>query len=82
MDGVIAWFARNPVAANLTMVFIVVGGLFATTSISQEIFPEMALDMVTVNVTYLGASPTEVEQAVSVRLEEAIQGLDGIKQVT
>ena len=82
MDGVIAWFARNPVAANLTMVFIVVGGLFATTSINQEIFPEMALDMVTVNVTYLGASPTEVEQAVSVRLEEAIQGLDGIKQVT
>ncbi|MEO2199116.1 MAG: efflux RND transporter permease subunit [bacterium] len=82
MNGVIAWFARNPVAANLTMLMIVVSGFLATASIGQEIFPEMALDMVTVNVTYLGASPTEVEEAVSVRLEEAIQGLDGIKQVT
>lgn len=82
MNGAISWFARNSVAANLAMVLIVVSGLFASTSISQEIFPEMALDMVTVNVTYLGATPAEVEEAVSVRLEEAIQGLDGIRKIT
>jgi len=82
VNGAISWFARNPVAANLAMVLIVVSGLFASTSVSQEIFPEMALDMVTVNVTYLGATPAEVEEAVSVRLEEAIQGLDGIRKIT
>ncbi|HJN45576.1 MAG TPA: hypothetical protein QF572_15515 [Vicinamibacterales bacterium] len=58
MYRIIDWFAHNPVAANLTMVFIMVSGLLASVSISQEIFPEMALDMVTVEVAYLGATLT------------------------
>ena len=82
MSGIIGWFARNSVAANLLMVFIVVSGAFSAFSVKQEVFPEFSLDMVTIEVPYLGAAPEEVEEAVNVRLEEAIQGIDGIKQIT
>jgi multidrug efflux pump subunit AcrB len=81
MKGIIDWFARNSVAANLLMVFIIVSGVFSAVGVKQEVFPEFALDLVTIQVSYLGAAPEEVEEAVNVRIEEAIQGIDGIKQI-
>ena len=81
MKGMIDWFARNTVAANLLMVFIVVTGSIAVVSIKAEVFPEMELDRISVQVPYLGAAPEEVEEAVNIRIEEAVQGIDGIKQL-
>ena len=78
----IAWFARNPVAANLLMGFIIVSGGIAAVQINSEVFPEFALDAISIQVPYLGAAPEEVEEGVCVRIEEAIQGIDGIKQIT
>ena len=82
MKGPIAWFAKNPVAANLLMVVILVGGFLTVMRAKPEVFPEFSLDMVTVSVRYLGAAPEEVEEAVNVRIEEAIQGIDGIERIT
>ena len=81
MRGMVEWFARNGVAANLMMAFILVSGLLAATNTNEEVFPEMELDRINVEVPYLGAAPEEVEEAVNVRIEEAIQGIDGIKQI-
>ncbi len=80
--GIIDWFARNSVAANLLMVLTMVGGLMTVSTLKQEVFPEFSLDLVSVQVSYLGAAPEEVEEGVCVRIEEAIQGLDGIKRIT
>ena len=80
-SGGIAWFARNPVAANLMMVFIIASGLIATTAVTEEVFPEVDLDRISIQVPYLGAAPEEVEEGVVLRIEEAIQGIDGIKQI-
>ncbi len=77
----IRWFARNGVAANLVMLVLVVGGGAALFSIKQELFPQFSLDTVVVTVPYLGASPEEVEDGVIIRIEEAIQGVEGIKEV-
>ena len=82
MNGMIAWFARNSVAANLLMVFIVVSGLIGAFNVRAETYPEFSLDRIDVQVPYLGAAPEEVEEAVCIRIEEAIQGIDGIKQIT
>ena len=82
MTRVIDWFARNPVAANLLMVFIIVSGAISAFTVKQEVFPEFSLDRITIEVPYLGAAPDEVEEAVNIRIEEAIQGIDGIKQIT
>jgi multidrug efflux pump subunit AcrB len=88
----ISWFAKNRVAANLIMVVALVGGMVAifglplqgarSSAIKQEVFPEFSLDLITVTVLYLGAAPAEVEEGVCVRIEEAVQGLDGIKEIT
>ena len=82
MDRAIAWFARNGVAANLMMVVILVAGVVTMFRVKVEVFPEFSLDMITVSVEYLGASPEEVEEAVNIRIEEQIQGLDGVKKIT
>ncbi|MEE2636006.1 MAG: efflux RND transporter permease subunit [Acidobacteriota bacterium] len=82
MTRVIDWFARNSVAANLLMLFIVVAGAISAVTVTQEVFPEFSLDLITIEVPYLGAAPDEVEEAVNVRIEEAIEGIDGIKQIT
>ena len=79
--GVIAWMARNPVAANLLMMLLIVGGLIFSTSVKQEVMPEFDLDMVTVSVAYPGASPEEIEEGIVLAIEEEISGLDGIKKI-
>jgi len=77
----IKWFARNGVAANLLMLVMVVGGIGALFTIKREMFPEFSLDTIVVRVPYRGAAPEEVELGVILRVEEAIQGVDGIKEV-
>ena len=77
----IDWFARNSVAANLLMVFLVASGTIAGFNVITEVMPEINLDRIQVEVRYLGAAPEEVEEAVCVRIEEAIYGVDGIKQI-
>lgn len=74
--------AKNPVAANVLMLILIVGGLVTLMAgIKQEVFPEVDLDVVLVEVVYPGASPAEVEQAVVLAIEEGIRGVDGIKEV-
>ena len=80
--GPISWMVDNRVTPNLLMIFLVLGGLFMTTRIKQEVFPEFDLDMVTVGVDYSGASPEEVEQGIILVVEEAIRAIDGVKELT
>ncbi len=80
--GPLSWMARNIVAANLIMAVLLVGGALSMFSIRQEVIPEFELDMVRVNLIYPGASPEEVEKSVTVAVEEAVRGVDGIKQLS
>jgi multidrug efflux pump subunit AcrB len=79
--GVLAWFAGNRVAANILMLFFIVGGLLALVGIKIEIFPEIDTDLVTVTVPYRGGTPDDVEQGVAIKVEEAIAGIEGIKEI-
>ena len=81
MRNAIEWFAKNSVASNLLMLLILGGGLLMIPKIRMEVFPEFSADMINVSVVYRGAAPQEVEEAVNVRIEEAVQGLEGIKRV-
>ncbi len=79
----IAWFTRNHVAANLLMISILLGGLFTmTTQIPLEVFPSFESDRITVNMSLRGATPEDVEKGVSIRIEEAVQDLEGIERIT
>lgn len=81
-QGILSWFASNHVAANLLMLLIAAAGLMAIFSARLEVFPEMSLDMINIMVPYLGASPSDVEEGVCTRVEEAIAGVEGIKRMT
>ncbi|MEZ5303145.1 MAG: efflux RND transporter permease subunit [Verrucomicrobiales bacterium] len=78
----IAWFAKNGVAANLLMFAVIVLGIFsATTQIPLEVFPEVEVDEISVSVTYRGATPSDVEELIVERLEQAVADLEGIEEM-
>ncbi len=79
--GPVAYMARNGVAANLLMAFILVAGLFALRGLVQEVFPEVSLDRINISVPYPGATPDEVEESIIVKIEEQIEAVDGIKEI-
>ena len=82
MKRIIGWFVSNPVAANLLMMILIVGGLISVFQIRQEEFPPIELNTVSVSVPYLGAAPEEVENGVNLRIEEAVEGIQGIYRMT
>ena len=82
MRGVVSWFARNGVVANLLLVVIAAAGLLTVRNLKQEVFPEFSLDTISVAVDYRGAAPEEIEEAICVRVEEAVQDIEGIKKVS
>ena len=78
----IAWFARNGVAANLLLILIVGLGLNALFNrLPLEVFPSFELDRINVRVPYRGATPVEVEEGVTIKIEEEIHDLEGIKEI-
>ncbi|MCG7529909.1 efflux RND transporter permease subunit [Psychrobium sp. MM17-31] len=79
--GLIAWFARNNVAANLLMIFIIVGGLMASLIVRKQMFPLEEINWISVSVPYLGAAPQEVEEGITVKVEEALESVEGLKRV-
>lgn len=82
MNGIIAWWARNEVAANLLMIFILVIGLLSFGSLSREAQPSLLPESVDISVAWPGASPTDVEEQIILRIEEELSNLDGIKEMT
>ena len=78
----IAWFARNHVAANLLMVTILFTGLMSLKyNIPLEVFPSFETDTISVNVSLRGATPEDAELSLATRVEEAVSDLEGVKQI-
>lgn len=81
MRALTTWFVRNPVAANLLMALLLIGGLLALPKLQREVIPPVDLEQIQVAVAYPGAGPAEVEDGVLVKIEEAIDGIEGIKRI-
>ncbi|MCZ6710604.1 MAG: efflux RND transporter permease subunit [Gammaproteobacteria bacterium] len=81
MNGPISWFAHNHVAANLLLGVIVVAGLVVLPLMPLKSFPDIAYNVITVSVLYLGAAPEEAEDGVCIRIEEALEGIEGIERI-
>ncbi len=80
-SGLIAWFARNPVAANLLMFLILSTGLMAAVSMPRTVNPEFISNTIQIMVPYPGASPDEVELGVILKVEEALKDIDSIQKI-
>jgi multidrug efflux pump subunit AcrB len=81
MEKASIWFTDNPVAANLLMMIMLLGGFVSLLSMHKEEFPNIEPGIITITVPYLGAAPAEVEKAVCIRIEEALQGVEGIDRM-
>lgn len=79
--GVLAWFAANPVAANLLMVIVFLGGIMSLLEMDKQAFPRFSPPWVILTAVYPGAGPAEVEEGVCIPIEEVIHDLRGIKQI-
>ncbi|MBA6336759.1 MULTISPECIES: efflux RND transporter permease subunit [unclassified Colwellia] len=79
--GLIAWFARNSVAANLLMIFILVGGFFTISTINKQMFPQININWISYTAPYPGAAPQEVEEGITIKVEEALETVQGLKRV-
>lgn len=81
MNGLIAFWARNGVAANLLMIAVLIAGFFGFTRIEREVFPSASFNFAVITVAWPGASPREIEEQIVLRIEEAIADVDGVKHV-
>jgi len=82
MRKIVEKFVAYPIYANLMIIFVVLAGVFSFVSMKKAFFPETESRMITVSVFYPGASPVEMEEGVTSRIEEAVRGLIGIKEIT
>ena len=82
MERIIRWFVNNSVASNLIMFFIILSGIATIPLLKMEVFPDIEVDVINVTAVYPGATPSDVESAICVRIEERLQGLDGVKKIT
>jgi multidrug efflux pump subunit AcrB len=80
--GPIAWMASHGVAPNILMAVFILGGIYMTTQIKQEVFPDFSMDSVSISVPFPGASPEEVEDGIILAIEEEIRVVEGIKEIS
>jgi len=80
--GVISYFSHNPVAANLLMIFIIIMGVMSYFVIQRQMFPQPEFNTINVRVSHFGAAPQEIEENILIKIEQAIESIEGMKRVT
>ncbi|MFY8274547.1 efflux RND transporter permease subunit [Pseudoalteromonas sp. SSDWG2] len=78
--GIIAYFANNPVAANLMMVFIIIMGIVSYLTIQRQMFPNFEINYINVTASYPGASPQEIEESILIKIEESLKDVTEIEK--
>jgi len=81
MKKLLAAFASNVVFANIMIFLMFLLGLVSIMMMRREMFPEMSLDIISITVAYPGADPEEVEEGILRKVEDVLQGENGIKEL-
>jgi len=82
MKNIVAFFVKHKIWANVIMISIFGFGIIVLSGIRYSFFPEITPNQLTVQVAFPGASPEEVEEGVVLKIEENLEGLEGIERVT
>lgn len=82
MKNVIQYFIKYPIAANLLMFTILVGGIFGASMMKSTFFPETEDKLINIQTILPGASPEEVEEGIILKIEENLKGLEGVEKIT
>lgn len=82
MRKLIAYFIKNTIYANAIIIITAIAGILSLSMMPRSFFPEMSPNRIYVNVAYPGASPEEIEEGITTRIEESLNGIEGIKEIT
>jgi len=82
MRNLIKYFIKYPIASNVIMLLIIIFGIMGLSNLRKTFFPERTSKLITVQAVYPGASPLEIEQMVTLKIEDNLDGITGIKRVT
>ena len=81
MRKLIAYFIKYPIYANALIIITAMAGILSLIMMPKSFFPELTPDRVYVNVSYPGASPEEIEQGITTRIEESLNGIEGVEEI-
>ena len=82
MRNLIAFFIKNTIYANAIIIITALAGLLGLSMMPKSFFPELTPNKIYVSVSYPGASPEEIEEGITTRIEESLNGIEGIKEIT
>ena len=81
MHNLIRMFVRHPVAPNLAMLIMIIAGIWATSQLTRQLLPAFAINVVTISVDWPGAAAEDVETSVTQPLEDALLGLNEVRNI-
>ena len=82
MKKLISFFIVNPIWGNAFVFLTIIFGVLSLMNLRTSFFPETEVRVITINVMYPGASPEEMEEGVTTKIEQALEGLTGVKKMT
>lgn len=81
MKNAIQYFIKYHITADVLLLLIAILGVFSAMNIQRSLFPRIESRNIIIETVYVGASPTEVEKGITIKIEDEIDGLEGIKKV-
>ena len=82
MRNIIKFFIQYPIYSNAIIIITAIAGIFSLFMMPKSFFPEMSPNKIYVDVSYPGASPKEIEEGITTRIEESLNGIEGVKEIT
>ncbi len=79
--GIIAFFSRHKVAANLLMAILILYGVFGITQLKRQLMPDFGLELISVDVEWQGASAEDIESNIINAVEPEVRFINGVKEV-
>ena len=76
----ITWFTRHPIAANLLMIVLLVGGMLAANNMRKEIIPKLPASEISISAFYEGRNAQQIDVEITQKIEQSLQGIAGIKE--
>ena len=80
MRKLIAYFIKYPIYANAIIIITAIAGILSFTMMPKSFFPELPPNKIYINVSYPGASPQEIEHGITTRIEESLNGIEGVEE--
>ena len=82
MRKIISYFIKYEVAVNIIIIAFLIFGVLGVFQLKSSFFPLQESETISINITYPGAAPQEIEEGIVLKVEDNLKGLVGVERVT